>query len=145
MIFDQIIQPRNLKWVDIKEGDSASFDACVTQKEVDTFMALCGNSSPLHTNESFAKKKGFERSPVYGMFLASFFSTLVGMYLPGRNCLCMAQSCQFKKAIFVDDKIKVRGQVIKKIDATKMLYIKTTIENQEHIVCINGEALVKYI
>jgi len=145
MIFNPITQARNLKWVDIKEGDSACFDASITQDEVDTFMAVCGNSSPLHTSESFAKKKGFEGSPVYGMLLASFFSTLVGMYLPGRNCLCMAQSCQFKKAIFVDERIKVCGQVMKKIDATKMLYIKTTIENQEHIVCITGETVVKYI
>lgn len=145
MIFNHITQPKNLQWTDIKEGDSACFDASITQDEVNAFIAVCGNSSPLHTNESFAKKKGFEKIPIHGMLLASFFSTLVGMYLPGRHCLCMAQSCQFKKPIFVDEKIKVCGQVMRKVDATKMLYIKTTIENQEHIVCITGETVVKYI
>ena len=132
------------KYSEINIGDVHEFERVITKEDIETFAGLTGDYNPLHVNEDFAKNNIFKKNVVHGMLAGSLFSTLVGMYCPGRDNLYLTQSLNFVKPIFPGDRILVRGTIKNKIDAVKMILIKTEILKDRTIV-INGEAKVKVL
>jgi len=114
-------------------------------KDVDDFARLSGDANPLHVDDEFAKSKGFAGRLVHGALLASKFSYLVGMIIPGKNGLYISQETNFHKPILVGEQFKVKGTVTQKSAATKIIEIKTEIFNSQGILAIDGRALVKMI
>jgi len=76
------------------------------------------------------------------MLLASFFSQLVGMHLPGKNSLYFSQTLNFRNPCFIDDTITIEGEIIEKKSNMKLITIKTTIHNQIGTCLIDGVAKV---
>lgn len=121
------------KYKEIKIGLSQSFDAVITQKMMDDFLSMSADTNPLHTDREYAKEHGYPSQVVYGMLTASFYSTLVGVYLPGKFALLTAIDVSFNKPVFVEDKIKVFGEVSYMNDAFRQIEIKAYIENQDNV------------
>ena len=90
---------------------SASFTVQVTQGMMETFADLSGDTNPLHTDEVFARSRGFEGKVAYGMLSASFYSRLVGVYLPGKNCLFQSIEATFNRPVYAGDVLSVTGRV----------------------------------
>ena len=119
---------------------------CVFSKDdVRVFGNLSGDHNPLHNDENYAKSKGFEKPIVYGILLASKFSFLVGMVIPGENSLYISQELRFRKPIFVGEKFSFKGTIINKSEATRIIEIKTEIYNSKGDLAVSGKALVKII
>ena len=136
--------PADLKLKDIEIGQKKSFEVVVTESMVDDFAKLSGDNNPLHMDENYAKSNNFENRVCHGMLLASFFSRLVGMYIPGENALYFSQSLKFQYPCFINDRIKIHGEVIDKSLATKIITLKTTISKDKHqIVDGIGKVLVR--
>ena len=108
------------------------------------FAILSGDLNPLHVDESFGKNSKFGKNVVHGMLTASLFSTLVGMYCPGKKCLYLGQTLQFKMPLFYDETVDVKGTVVSKVDALKMLKMKTEIYRGKDLI-LTGEAQVQLL
>lgn len=126
----------------IKVGLSHDFEVIIDEELVEKFANISGDFNPLHMNEAYAKETKFVKRICHGMLLASFFSRLVGMYLPGVNALYFAQKLNFVGPCFIGDKITVYGEVIDKSEATRIIKLKTTIKNQQAELLIEGTAQV---
>ena len=135
----------DLRFEDIKIGARASFKRTVTERDINEFAVLSGDFNPLHIDEEYAATTQFGQRIVHGMFLASLFSRLVGMYLPGRRCLYMSQSLDFIQPVHVGDEVEVVGKVQRKQDATKTLVIRTEIYVLPDRLAVRGKALVKVL
>ena len=136
--------PEVLKLKDIKIGQKKSFEVVVTESMVDDFAKLSGDNNPLHMDENYAKSNNFKGRVCHGMLLASFFSRLAGMYIPGKNALYFSQSLKFQHPCFVNDRIEIRGEVIDKSLATKIITLKTTIiKDKRQIVDGIGKVMVR--
>ena len=127
---------------EIEIGLEHHFEINIDEKLQEDFAKISGDFNPLHMDEQFAKKSKFGRRICHGMLLSSFFSRLVGMYLPGKNALYFSQNLNFVEPCFIGDKIIVKGEVIDKSEATRMIKIKTTIKNRKGRVLIEGTAQV---
>jgi 3-hydroxybutyryl-CoA dehydratase len=127
---------------DIQVGDRASFTKVWSKEDVATFVLLSGDENPLHTEEVYASTTRFGKPIVHGMLVASSFSTLVGMYLPGTYCLYVKQDISFKKPVYVGDGLLVEGTVVRKIESTKMLEIQCSV-SREGVPVVEGVALVQ--
>ena len=123
-------------------GQKAEFLEIISESRVQEFAKLSGDFNPHHMDEEYAKKTKYEKRICHGMLLASFFSKLVGMYLPGKNALYFSQNLNFVGPCFIGDKIIVKGEIIDKSEATKMIKIKTTIKNIEGKLLVEGIAQV---
>jgi acyl dehydratase len=134
--------PNEYKFDEIKIGLEHKFTEAITESILDRFANLSGDHNPLHMDENYAKNTQFKKRVCHGMLLASFFSKLVGMNIPGRNALYFSQTLNFQNPCFVGDTVTVHGQVIDKSDSTKILTIKTSVHNQEGICLIDGIAKV---
>ena len=133
--------PEDLKLKDIEIGQKKSFEVVVTESMVDDFAKLSGDNNPLHMDENYAKSNNFENRVCHGMLLASFFSRLVGMYIPGKHGLYFSQTLNFVNPSTVNDTVTITGKVISKSESTKIIRLKTTIKNSSHDL-VDGEARV---
>ena len=122
---------------DIKIGMSEEFSVVITEEMQNNFREITGDINPMHIDEEFAKQKGFDNKLVFGMLTASFFSTLVGVYLPGEKCLFQeCKNIRFHNPVFIGDKLNIKGEVIEIDDRFKRITIKAIIRNQnEKRVC----------
>lgn len=65
------------------------------------------------------------------MLTASFYSTIAGMYLPGKYSLVHSlEDLSFKKPVYVGDELTVTGKVIDKNDELRLIVLKVSIKNQ---------------
>ena len=115
---------------EVEIGFKKKFEIIITEPMLSDFAKLSGDYNPLHMNEEYATSTSFKKRVCSGMFLSTFFSRLVGMYLPGKHALYFSQSLNFVNPCFVGDKITIEGEVTDKSIATKIITLKTTITNE---------------
>ena len=136
--------PADLSIEDIRIGDSASFTRTFSEEEVTLFSKLSGDENPLHMEDAYAETTRFKRRLVHGMLVASACSALVGMRLPGKRCLYLAQTLSFKKPVYIGDTLTVRGVVTTKSASTGVVTIAISIKKGEDEV-MSGLATVQII
>ena len=130
--------PNSINFKEITIGYSKKFTVKINSKMLDDFAVLSGDYNPLHMDSEYAEKTQFKKQVCHGMLLTSFFSRLIGMYIPGKNALYFSQTVNFRSPCFVEDVVTVIGEVTEKRDTTKMITIKTEIYNQNNICLVNG-------
>lgn len=135
-------KPADYTLDDVKIGMKKKFVVTVTEKMVDTFAELSGDYNPLHMDQNYASLTNFKRRVCHGMLLTSFFSCLVGMYLPGKNALYFSQSVKFMSPCFINDELSVEGEVIDKSTASRIITLKTTIVNNSGVCLVDGQAKI---
>ena len=123
-------------------GQKAQFNITITEDMTKEFAKLSGDYNPLHTDENYSATTKFGKIICPGMFLAGYFSRLVGMYIPGKNSLYFSQSLKFISPCFINDEIIVIGEVISKSLTTKIITLKTIIQNTHGKELVKGEAKV---
>ena len=132
----------NYKFDDITIGLTKEFSIEITESMINNFAEFTGDYNELHMDKSYASTTSFGKRVCHGILLASFFSRLVGMSIPGKNALYFSQSINFQSPCFIGDQILVRGEVIEKSGFEHMITIKTTILNQDSKCLIDGIAKV---
>ena len=115
---------------ELEIGHTETFSVEITEEKMDLFMKLSRDVNPMHQDEAFAKENGFPTKLVYGMLTASFYSTLAGVYLPGKFCLLQEISIKFIKPVYFGDVLTVCGKIEQKVDSFEILVIKARITNQ---------------
>ena len=135
-------KPSEYSFDEIELGMQKSFKVFISENMLDVFGRDTGDYNPLHMNEKYASSTSFKKRVCSGMFLSSFFSRLVGMYLPGKHALHMSQSLNFVNPCFIGEMITVEGKVIDKSPATKIIKLETTITNESGKRIIDGKAQV---
>ena len=127
---------------EIMLGVKTKFTVQINESTINEFARISGDYNPLHMDEQYASKTQFGKRVCHGMLLASFFSRLVGMYMPGKNALYFSQTLNFQTPCFVGDKVTIEGEVIEKSQSTRIITIKTTAYNQVGKCLVDGTAKV---
>lgn len=131
-----------LDFEQIKIGQTVKFAEKITQTRLDDFAKLSGDYNPLHMDANYAANTRFEKQVCHGMLLASFFSKLVGMHMPGKNALYFSQTLNFQAPCYIGDEVIIQGEVTDKSDSTKIITIKTLIHNNKGVCLVDGVAKV---
>lgn len=120
---------------EITIGQTEIFSKTMTKAMEDAFRAITGDENPLHRNDIYAReisRNRFSSHIVFGMLTASLFSTLAGMYLPGKYSLIHSlDKIEFRKPVFVGDVLTVSGVVREKQDDLKLIVVDAVIRNQD--------------
>jgi 3-hydroxybutyryl-CoA dehydratase len=119
------------QWEDLTVGMSAHFDVEVTSEQMLAFAVLSGDTNPLHVDEAFARSSGFPGRVVFGLLTSSFYSRLVGVYLPGKRALLDGIDVEFKSPAFVGDRLTVSGEIAFLNDTYHRLELKARIRNAD--------------
>ena len=130
------------KLEEIKIGQKKKFSVIITESMVDEFAKISGDFNPLHMDQQYAQSTKFGKRVCHGMLLASFFSRMVGMYLPGKNSLYFSQTMNFRLPCFINDAVTVEAEVTQTSIASRIIELKTTISDQEGKCLVEGIAKV---
>ncbi|HHT98056.1 MAG TPA: MaoC family dehydratase [Clostridiales bacterium] len=120
------------KFDSIVINQKAEFKIKITSSMLDMFKEITGDVNPMHIDDSYAKEQGYESRLAYGMLTASFYSTLVGVYLPGKYCVFQECRTSFNKPVYVNDTLYISGEVIEIHEVLKRITIKAVIKNQKN-------------
>lgn len=133
---ERSFQMNEYEYDQIEIGMNAHFHKTITAEMEEQFRQLSGDDNPLHRDDGFAQviSKGVYKSHVaFGMLVAAMYSTMAGMYLPGKYSLIHSiNELSFMKPVFVGDKLDVIGTVVDKIDDLRLLILKVIIKNQDN-------------
>ena len=111
-------------------GQAAQFDVSITEEMLDAFCRISGDTNPLHCDEAYARSLGHPGRVAYGMLTASLYSTLAGVYLPGKYCLLHEVDSSFNLPVYIGDTLHVSGTIKEKNDVFNFVVVKATITNQ---------------
>ena len=137
-----MIESIEAKLDNLQIGQKVEFTEVISESMVEEFAKLSGDYNPHHIDESYAKKTRFKKRICHGMLLASFFSKLTGMYLPGKGSLYLSQSLNFIAPAFIDDEVTVEGEIVKISHSTGIVTVKTKITKENTIQLITGSAKI---
>lgn len=108
------------RFADLSVGMEISFDylengrhIIITTSSFEKFQELSGDISPIHLDEDYARRRGFCGRVCYGMLVPSFYSTLVGTYLPGRYALTVKELHAVLKRVTLKAHIRnQKGEIV---------------------------------
>jgi 3-hydroxybutyryl-CoA dehydratase len=118
------------RWGDLAVGMDAQFEVELTSGMMASFAELSGDVNPLHMDQEFAREAGFPGRVAFGMLTASFYSRLVGVYLPGKRALLHGIDAEFRQPAYIGDRLLVSGEVTFLNEAYRRLELKARVRNQ---------------
>jgi acyl dehydratase len=127
---------------EIKIGDKIEFKKVISESLVNQFAQISGDYNPLHMDSQYARTTNLKQRICHGMLLASFFSQVVGMFLPGIRALYLSQTLKFISPCYIDDIITIHGEVIGKSDSARIITLNTKIVNSVGESLVEGQAKV---
>jgi 3-hydroxybutyryl-CoA dehydratase len=130
---------RSLTLDEIREGQATSFRTTIDGAAVDAFAALTGDNNPLHMDDGFAVGRGFDGRVVHGALLGGYVSRLVGVFLPGRNCLLQSMRLKFLKPAYVGDEIEVMAVVTQVSRAVSVIVADVAIKRVANGALATGQ------
>ena len=120
---------------EIQLGQTESFSKEITLEMENAFRQISGDINPLHADDDFAAEIGgsrFNKHVTFGMLTASLYSTMAGVYLPGKYSLIHSiDNMKFQKPVFAGDVLTVTGTVEEKQEGLNLIKIKVRITNQD--------------
>ena len=130
---------------ELNVGKEEFFRVKITEEKVEQFAMITGDYNPLHTNDFYAMEKGFSRKVVYGMLTASFFSTLAGMYLPGKYSLIQGVELKLVKPVYISDELIVKGTVEEIHQSVQTIDVRVEIFNQIDEKVVKGKMRIGFL
>ena len=131
-----------MKYDEIQIGQKAEYIRIITEEDIEKFADVSGDHNPVHLDEEYAKQTIFKGRIAHGMLSASFISTTLAEKLPGPGMIYLKQELVFLKPVRIGDEITTQVEVISKNDEKKRVTLKTTCNNQNKSMVLNGEALI---
>ena len=132
-----------LTYAEIEPGRVFEVERSFSHHDAMQFAALSGDFSPLHVDKDYAAGTEFGSCVVHGMLLASLFSQLVGMRIPGKHALYLGQDLTFRRPVRVGETVRATAKVVSKSEATRSIVLAMEIRDTESRVAVAGSAKVK--
>ena len=119
----------------LKKGKKIVHSQIFTLELLQKSLNFLNDNHPIHHNNTWAKKLGFNSKIFPGFAVISIFSNLIGTKLPGINCVIADLQFSFKQAVYVGDKLKFSCQVAQVYKELKIirLILSVTRKNKRVI------------
>lgn len=117
----------------------------VTQAVYDGFQQCSGDFNPLHTQEAFAKSKGFTECVMYGNILNGFVSYFIGMLLPTPDVIIHSQDIMFKNPVFLNDELEFTAKVEDISEVVNTVIFKYSFRNAAGKLVARGHVQIGVI
>jgi 3-hydroxybutyryl-CoA dehydratase len=129
-------EARLLSVAELTESARVVSPFSIDAEQMRRFAQLSGDLNPLHTDDAFARSKGFDGRVVYGALLVAKVSELIGMRLPGKNSVWVSLSLDFLKPLYVDQPAELEAVVARTSRGTGWVELRLTLRR-------DGQRLMK--
>ena len=129
----------------MQKGDVFSCEFAVTEKIYSSFMEIFHDRNPLHTDENFAKGKGFSSLVMHGNILGGFLSYFIGECLPLKNVVLHTQEIKYFRPVYLDDKLIFSAVVDEVHDSVHTVVFNYNFENEKKEKVAKGKIQIGII
>ncbi len=126
---------------DLKPGMSESFSKTVSERDIQLFGEVSGDTNPVHFDDDFAKKTIFKGRIAHGVLSASYVSTILGMKMPGPGTIFLGMTMRFKAPVRIGDTVDAVCTVREVNDAKRRVIFDCVCKVGDTVV-VEGEATV---
>jgi acyl dehydratase len=126
----------------IQVGQRASRQKRIEQCDVELFAELTGDHQALHYDEALAGRLGYPAPIVQGGVITGIFNAIVAHQLPGPGSVFLRVEWNFRRAVCIGDTITGEVEVLSVREDKPIVALRTTVTNQDGVVCLDGTALV---
>lgn len=119
-----------------------AYDVSCTADLIERFAKLVGDFSPIHVDAAYATAGGFEGRVVHGLLLASLFSRLVGMYIPGATALILETHFEYVKPVTAETRVTFSG-VVEEVSPQLQTVKLKLLAFRDDEVFVRGSVLVR--
>jgi 3-hydroxybutyryl-CoA dehydratase len=113
--------------VEFYVGQSVRVELWIDDEQMRRFAELSGDLNPLHTDEAFARAKGFQGRVVYGALLLAKVSELIGMRLPGKDSVWARVDFEFLSPLYVNQPAQLEARVASFSVSTGLLELRLSL------------------
>jgi len=126
---------------DLKPGMSESFTRTVSERDVQLFGEISGDTNPVHFDEDFAKTTIFRGRIAHGILSAAYISTVLGMKMPGPGTIFLSSTANFKAPVRIGDTVTATCTV-REVISERRRVIFDCVCKVGNLVVVEGEAVV---
>jgi 3-hydroxybutyryl-CoA dehydratase len=119
----------------MKEGDKFEVNYTITPEVYKVYVEGFADKNPLHTDEEFAKQKGFPSVVMHGGILTGFLSNFIGEQLPIKNVMIQAYKITFVKPVFLHTTVTLKAEITGIFESVHCMEFKYSFECQDVQVC----------
>jgi acyl dehydratase len=123
-------------------GATARRSRRVTSRDIELFTELTGDRNPLHYDEQAAARSRFGSLIVQGGVTSGLLNAVVAEDLPGPGSVFLQVDWRFTAPVRPGDEITAEVEVLDAREDKPITKLRTTIENQDGTVVLEGTALV---
>jgi len=125
-----------------KVGDRAARTMNVTDEHIEAFARLSGDRNPVHFDDAFARRIGFESHIAHGAVTASLLSAVLGMDLPGPGSVFLEQRVRFLRPVRPGDTIVALLEVTRVREDKPIVTLGATVTDAQGVRVAEGELVV---
>ncbi len=126
---------------DLKPGMSESFTKTVSERDVQLFGEVSGDTNPMHFDEAYAKTTIFKGRIAHGVLSLSYLSAVLGMKMPGPGTIFLSQTTRFKAPVRIGDTVTAICTVREVFPEKRRVIFDCVCKVGDTVVC-EGEAVV---
>ena len=114
----------------------------VTDAKIEAFAQLSGDRNPVHFDDAFARRIGFDGHIAHGAVTTALLSAVLGMDLPGPGSVFLEQRIRFQKPVAPGDTIRAVLEVVRVREDKPIITLSARITNQSDHLVADGELVV---
>jgi 3-hydroxybutyryl-CoA dehydratase len=124
-------------------GQVADFCVDIEEADISRFAELSGDFSSIHMDAGKAREAGFRGRVVHGSLISSYFSAMVGVYLPGDTALLMQCENKFHRPAYPNTTLLIEGKVSAIHSELECVEIAMKASDEEGKRIASGKWLIK--
>jgi 3-hydroxybutyryl-CoA dehydratase len=99
------------------------------------FDRVAKDRAPVHGDARFAWEAGFEAPIVQGLGLATRFSRLLGMYLPGERAILETIDLKFRRPVYAGVELEYRAVITRLFKPLRIaqLALSISVDQTDHV------------
>jgi acyl dehydratase len=111
----------------------------VTQSDVDCFIELSGDRSPVHVDPAFAERYGFSKPLVHGAYLVACVSRMIGMEFPAETAILERIDLTFRQPCYAPCKLLLTAKVKQVSIAVSSAILDVEISDDQDRLLASGK------
>ena len=135
------VKAQTVYYEDMRIGQSESFSHTVSEADIAAFATVSGDHNPIHVDKDYGLASQFGGNIAHGLYVASLFSAILGMRLPGPGAVYVSQSLKFRAPVRPGDDLTISATVTEMIDRGRRVVLSCEARVGETLV-LAGEAKV---
>ena len=112
---------------DIEVGDAVSQRVVFDSEKRDAFARLARDRAPVHNDPRFAHQTGFDEPVIQGLAVATRFSRLIGMYLPGEHAILEKIELKYHRPVYADRELLYNCRVDRILRPRRVVVLALTV------------------